>query len=73
MDDDIRESALPDVKPTRKRRATRDGREPLVVYMPPESIKALKFAAIEYDTTASAIVMDAVTRWLDSAHFRRAK
>src|SRR5947207_3309021 len=45
----------------RKRRATRDGREALVVYMRPESIKALKIAALEYDTTASAIVTDAVT------------
>ena len=68
-----RESALPDPKPARKRRATRDGREPLVVYMPPESIKALKFAALEYDTTASAIVLDAVTRWLDATLVRRVK
>lgn len=48
----------------RKRRATSDGREPLVVYMPPESIKALKIAAVEHDTTASAIVTAIVDVWL---------
>jgi len=74
MNSDVaRESAAPDPKLSRKRRATRDGREPLVVYMPPESIKALKFAALEYDTTASAIVQDAVTRWLESTRVRRTK
>ena len=50
--------------PTRKRRATRDGREPLVVYLRPESIKALKIAALENDTTASAIVGESVESWL---------
>lgn len=52
------------VERTSKRRSTRDGREPLVVYMRPESIKALKIAALEHDTTASAIVADAVASWL---------
>jgi hypothetical protein len=54
--------------PKRKRRSTRDGREPLVIYLRPESIKALKIAALEDDTTASAIVADALDRWL---HTRR--
>ena len=49
-----------------KRRVTRDGRQPLVVYMRPEAIKALKMAALEDDTTASAIVGDAVSSWLTS-------
>ena len=49
-----------------KPRATRDGRQPLVVYMRPESIKALKIAALEDDTTASAIVAAAVASWLDA-------
>lgn len=48
----------------RKRRSTSDGREPLVVYLRPESIKALKMAALEGDTTASAIVAGAVDGWL---------
>jgi len=51
----------------RKRRATSDGREPLVVYMLPESIKALKIAAVEQDTTASAIVTAAVDAWMKKA------
>ena len=50
--------------PPRKRRATSDGREPLVVYLRPEAIKALKMAALELDTTASAIVASAVEGWL---------
>ncbi len=48
----------------RKRRSTRDGREPLVVYLRPESIKALKMAALENDTTVSAIVADQADAWL---------
>ena len=47
----------------RKRRSTRDGREPLVIYLRPESIKALKIAALEDDTTASAIMTDALGAW----------
>jgi hypothetical protein len=58
---------------SRKRRATRDGREPLVVYMRPESIKALKIAALEHDTTASAIVTEAVTFWLQHVSQQKAK
>jgi hypothetical protein len=49
--------------PSRTRRATRDGREPLVVYLRPESIKALKIAALERDSTASAIMADALDLW----------
>ncbi len=47
-----------------KRRSTSDGREPLVVYLRPEAIKSLKMAALEGDTTASAIVAAAVDGWL---------
>lgn len=50
--------------PRRKRRATSDGREPLVVYLLPNCIKALKIAAVELDSTASAIVGEAVAAWL---------
>lgn len=57
---DVAEQLVP------KRRVTRDGRQPLVVYMRPEAIKALKMAALEDDTTASAIVGDAVSSWLAS-------
>ena len=61
-----------DLQP-RKRRATRDGREALVVYMLPEAIKALKIAALQLDTTASAIVSDAVSTWLRTTAKRQAK
>ena len=55
--------------PSRKRRATRDGREPLVIYLRPESIKALKITALERDTTASAIMTEALDLW-SRAHGR---
>jgi hypothetical protein len=70
------ESARPSSKEQverRKRRATSDGREPLVVYMLPDTIKALKIAAVERDTTASAIVAEAVTIWLKNAARRAAR
>jgi len=41
--------------------------------MLPEDIKALKIAAVEQDTTASAIVADAVTRWLAQVGRRAAR
>jgi hypothetical protein len=56
-----------------KRRSTRDGRQPLVVYMQPASIKALKIAALEHDTTASAIVAEAVSTWLRNQGRRKTK
>jgi hypothetical protein len=59
---------------SRKRRATSDGREPLVIYMPPETIKRLKIAALEHDTTASAIATEAVVAWLrDAGHTVRGR
>lgn len=36
--------------------------------MRPESIKALKMAAVETDATASAIVAEAVAEWLRQRH-----
>jgi hypothetical protein len=65
-------AAEDDARP-RKRRATRDGREPLVVYMLPDAIKALKIAALQLDTTASAIVSEAVSAWLETIAKRRPK
>jgi len=66
-------SASEEESAPRKRRATRDGREPLVIYMLPDAIKALKIAAVEQDTTASAIVTEAVTMWLKNAARRVAR
>lgn len=45
------------------RRATKDGREQLLIYLRPEGIKELKLAALDGDTTASAIVAEAVNGW----------
>jgi hypothetical protein len=39
--------------------------------MAPASIKALKIAALEHDTTASAIVTEAVALWLSNARSGR--
>jgi hypothetical protein len=41
--------------------------------MLPDAIKALKIAAVEQDTTASAIVTEAVTMWLSNATRRAAR
>ena len=49
----------------RKRRSTRDGRQPLVIYLRPEAIRALKIAALERDSTASAIMADVLDTWLE--------
>ena len=62
--DDPRQATDRSAGAARKRRSTRDGREPLVVYLRPESIKALKIAALENDTTVSAIVADQTDAWL---------
>ena len=48
----------------RKRRSTSDGREPLVVYLRPEAIRARKMAALERDTTVSAIIAVQADAWL---------
>ena len=52
--------------PQRGRRATKDEREQLPVYLRPEGIKKLKFATVKWDTTASAIMVKAL-----NASFRR--
>jgi hypothetical protein len=38
-----------------------------VIYLRPESIKSLKIAALERDTTASAIMADALDLWFRTA------
>ncbi len=41
-----------------------DGRRQLLVYVVPETIKETKKAALDLDTTASAIVEEALGEWL---------
>lgn len=54
----------PDPKETRRVRA--DGRRQLLVYLPPELIKVIKKLAVDDDTTASAIVEEALRRWVEN-------
>ncbi len=41
-----------------------DGRRQLLVYLPPAVIKEVKKAAVDEDTTASAIAEEALRAWL---------
>jgi hypothetical protein len=41
-----------------------DGRRQLLVYLDPDVIKNAKKAALDLDTTASAIVEQALQKWL---------
>lgn len=45
-------------------RVRTDGRRQLLVYVEPNVIKDTKKAALDLDTTASAIVEEALTEWL---------
>ncbi len=46
-----------------------DGRKALLVYLDQELIKNLKVAAVERDTTASAITSEAIESWLRARGF----
>jgi hypothetical protein len=48
----------------RARRATKQGKVQLLVYVSPERRRALKQAAARLDRTASSIVDEALTKWL---------
>ena len=48
-----------------KSRLRADGRRQLLVYLHPETIKNAKKAALDLDTTASAIVEEALNEWLE--------
>jgi hypothetical protein len=50
-------------------RVRADGRRQLLVYLDPEVIKNTKKAALDDDTTASAIVEEALLEW----HAKRAR
>ncbi|MGU3466431.1 ribbon-helix-helix domain-containing protein [Methylobacterium sp. C33D] len=49
---------------TEASRVRADGRRQLLVYLPPELIKDLKKLAVDDETTASAIVEEAVRQWV---------
>jgi hypothetical protein len=44
-------------------RVRADGRKQLLVYLPPDLNKEVKKQAVDDDTTASAIVEEALRRW----------
>jgi hypothetical protein len=48
-----------------KTRVRADGRRQLLVYVAPDVIKNAKKAALDFDTTASGIVEEALREWLD--------
>ena len=47
-------------------RVRADGRRQLLVYLPPELIKGIKKLAVDDETTASAIVEEALRQWVDN-------
>lgn len=47
-----------------KRRTLGDGRVQMLVYLPPDVVKAIKQAALDDDTSASAVVEEAIEAWL---------
>lgn len=49
----------PEAQPRERR-----GRRQLLVYLPPDLIRALKIAGIELDLTGSEIVEEALVAWL---------
>ena len=50
--------------PRGRHRALADGRQQTLVYLPPELVKALKFEAVERDTSVSRLVERAISEWI---------
>lgn len=48
-------------------RALADGRVQMLVYLPPDLVRAVKHAALDRDTSASHVVEQALTDWLTRA------
>lgn len=40
-----------------------DGRQQVLLYLPPEMIRELKLAAVDLDTSVSQLVEEAVAAW----------
>jgi hypothetical protein len=61
-------------RPTRATgRIRADGRRQLLVYVLPDVIRNAKKAALDRDTTASAIVEEALSEWLSRHHSNKSK
>ena len=53
-----------DTEPRKPKRERADGRRQFLVHVSPDVIKDVKKAAVDDDTTASAITEDALRAWL---------
>lgn len=51
--------------PMGTKRVRADGRRQLLVYLPPKLIKIVKKLAVDDESTASAIVEEALRQWVD--------
>jgi hypothetical protein len=49
--------------PEGSKRVLADGRQQLLVYLPPEMIRALKLTAVERDSSVSHLVEQAISLW----------
>lgn len=46
-----------------RKRVLADGRQQVLLYLPPEMIRELKLAAVDLDTSVSQLVEEAVAAW----------
>lgn len=46
-----------------RKRVLADGRQQVLLYLPPEMIRELKLAAVDRDTSVSLLVEEAVAAW----------
>lgn len=53
-----------DEKPSRSKAVRKDGRRPLLVYLPPDLIRDVKKAAVDCDRHVYEIAEDAIAAWL---------
>lgn len=62
-----------DANPRKSRRERADGRRQFLVHVNPDVIKDVKKAAVDDETSASAITEDALKAWLSSRTKERSK
>lgn len=54
-----------------RRRTLADGRTQMLIYLPPDMIKALKLLAVEQESSVSQLVEEAVGAWLPHTRGKR--
>lgn len=62
MSDLMNAAAPTTAEPARAAKAAKSVQQQLVVQVPPETLKALKVAALEGDTTIRAVLLDALAK-----------